>query len=206
MFPSKKCCSPSDKAFTLYLAYFIIYSSANNNTVDSNPAQEPLVKQFRYEPIKTTWPLQEDYPNSRINNLNSYLSLFSECLLNVQNFQGIDLDEWAHPLFITRFDIAGIIQTDLNTNQSFLSTFQYLYDKVPSLEALNDESYEFPDPEYIKSTDTIKFRWRCFAKFDIFLPERKEAMHFYHYHSRRLNEDSNILGPSAGLYWEGDCK
>jgi len=87
---------------------------------------------FQYPPAKTLWPLQNGYPCSRIKNLHDYLSLFSGCLVNIQNFQGIDWHEWKYPIFLTRFDIASA----KFLNDRISSTGLYFYNTIPSLEVL----------------------------------------------------------------------
>jgi len=52
------------------------------------------------------WPLQAGYPGLIIENLNEYVSLFSHCLVNIQNYQGIEIIGIQSPVYLTRFDVA----------------------------------------------------------------------------------------------------
>jgi len=53
----------------------------------------------------TVWPLQKGTPGLTISNLNEYVELFKFCLINLQNFQGIELIGITTPVYITRFDV-----------------------------------------------------------------------------------------------------
>jgi len=52
------------------------------------------------------WPLQAGYSGLSIKNLDEYVSLFSHCLVNIQNYQGIEIIGIKSPVYITRFDVA----------------------------------------------------------------------------------------------------
>jgi len=173
--------------------YMVNSSHPSYDPSNTNFSSKPLLN----KPIRTIWPLQESYPNSRIENLNEYLSAFSGCLVILQNFQGIDLDEWMYPVYLTRFDIAG------GTRRNVVGTFQFFYGRVPSLQTLTNESYDIAKLAQIKNADPLKFRWKCFVKFDIFFPEIKDAFHFYYHYS--LNYEKNILEPGLRFYWDEDC-
>jgi len=54
------------------------------------------------------WPLQAGFPGLQIKNLNEYVSLFSHCLVNIQNYQGIEIIGIESPVYITRFDVAKL--------------------------------------------------------------------------------------------------
>jgi len=54
----------------------------------------------------TQWPLKAGYPGLAIDNLNEYVKLFSHCLVNIQNYQGIEIIGIQSPVYITRFDVA----------------------------------------------------------------------------------------------------
>jgi len=54
------------------------------------------------------WPLQAGYPGLSIKNLDEYVSLFSHCLVNVQNYQGIEIIGIKSPVYLTRFDVAKL--------------------------------------------------------------------------------------------------
>jgi len=53
---------------------------------------------------ETHWPLKAGYPGLSIKNLNEYVSLFTHCLVNIQNYQGIDIIGIKSPVYLTRFD------------------------------------------------------------------------------------------------------
>jgi len=64
-----------------------------------------------FEPVEKSessanWPLQAGYPGLAIKNLNEYVSLFSNCLVNIQNYQGIEIIGIKSPIYITRFEMA----------------------------------------------------------------------------------------------------
>jgi len=64
------------------------------------------------------WPLKAGYPGLHIKNLNEYVSLFSHCLVNIQNYQGIEIIGISSPVYLTRFDVA-------NLEYCFNSPFKY---------------------------------------------------------------------------------
>jgi len=53
---------------------------------------------------RTAWPLYIGKSGAQVENLNNYLSLFSNCLINIQNYHGIHLGSFQIPLYLTRFD------------------------------------------------------------------------------------------------------
>jgi len=159
--------------------------------------------------IKTVWPLQEGYVGSIIPNLNDYVNLFSECLVNIQNFQGIDLEEWNVPIFLTRFDFVVKVFS-INDGKKLSSTrqssYQVYFNDIYYLSSNLSHGKYFPLKD-VSPSDTIKFRWSCFSKFDLFYPERKDAPIFYDHYNLYLKFEKNILGPSriylAGYIDEG---
>jgi len=90
---------------TLFLALQIHFVSSHPQYKRITSTYKPYTKDDL--PFRTTWPLQIGYHSAIIPNLNEYLALFSNCLVNLQNFQGIDFIEWKYPIYLTRFDIAG---------------------------------------------------------------------------------------------------
>jgi len=64
------------------------------------------------------WPLQAGYPGLAVKNLNEYVSLFSHCLVNIQNYQGIEIIGIKSPVYLTRFDVA-------NLKWCFISSYPY---------------------------------------------------------------------------------
>jgi len=186
--------SESTEIVLTLLAYLNLIGAIDQQHL-KNSANLESTPNFQYPLGKTLWPLQKDNPGSRIKNLNDYLSLFSRCLVNIQNFQGIDLHEWKYPIFLTRIDIASAIF--LNDRMS--STGQYFYNANPSLEVLNLNQTKRVYIKEIEPEDTIKFRWNCFAKFDIFYPELKDFPYYYK-HFFNLNREENTLGPSEQYF------
>jgi len=69
---------------------------------DSEPDLWDLIKISE----SARWPLQAGYPGLAIKNLPEYLSLFSHCLVNIQNYQGIEIIGIKSPVYITRYDVA----------------------------------------------------------------------------------------------------
>jgi len=71
-------------------------------------ANEPDFNEFIGKRESAHWPLQAGYPGLAIKNLNEYVSLFSHCLINIQNYQGIEIVGIQSPVYLTRYDVANL--------------------------------------------------------------------------------------------------
>jgi len=69
-------------------------------------ASEPELEKLIGISESAHWPLQAGYHGLAVKNLNQYVSLFSHCLVNLQNYQGIEIIGIKSPVYITRFDVA----------------------------------------------------------------------------------------------------
>jgi len=128
------------------------------------------------------WPLQAGYPGLAINNLNEYVSLFSQCLVKVQNFQGIEIIGIKSPVWIYRFDVANLERCwDPSSSDRNKVIYRFFFDKIPSKSEQNcTTDYD----NILKYSDkSLSLRWYCTAEFDIFFPEPADAPHIV-YHSQ----------------------
>jgi len=125
------------------------------------------------------WPLQAGYPGLSIKNLNDYVSLFSHCLVNIQNYQEIDIIGIKSPVYITRFDVANIaVFCEKILGLLYLSQIRrFFYGKFPPKSQKCSLDYEQLNILYnIKYTDkSTNARWTCSAQFDLFFPEHVDA-------------------------------
>jgi len=122
------------------------------------------------------WPLQVGYPGLSIQNLNEYVSLFSHCLVNIQNYQGIEILGIKSPVYITRFDVANldVCVAPLYSHHTN-KTHRFFFGKIPSQSERNCKTNY---TQAIKYTDkSFNARWTCTAQFDLFFPEPLEAPH-----------------------------
>jgi len=127
---------------------------------------------------RVSWPLQAEYPGLTVDNLNEYISLFSHCLVNIQNFQGIELPGITFPIYITRSDVLYLNNCTISDDRSG-SFYRFLFGKLPENPENNCTVATVP---VIKTSDkSSTSRWYCTAQFDLFFPEPKEAPHFFHH-------------------------
>jgi len=132
------------------------------------------------------WPLKAGYPGLSIKNLNEYVSLFSHCLVNIQNYQGIEIIGIKSPVYITRFDVADFAVCDHTFGVfSFNQTRRFFYGKTPPK---SKQNCSLDYDQFIKYTDkSINARWTCSAQFDLFFPEHVDAPQIVS-HSQHLFE------------------
>jgi len=130
------------------------------------------------------WPLKAGYPGLQIKNLNEYVSFFSHCLVNIQNYQGIEIIGIQSPVYITRFDVAVLEVCDNSTviikdYGPDYETRRFFFGRISPRPKRNCSiNYE----QSIKYADkSIKARWYCAAQFDLFFPEPKDAPHIVHH-------------------------
>jgi len=140
----------------------------------------------------TTWPLQEGYVGLHISNLNEYVQLFQECLVNIENHQGIDLIGITSPVLITRFDIE-IVRCPRYTYARELAFGKRL---TSSEKSCHRPPKSFPAYDYRLTMG----KWSCFAHFDLFQPEMKDAPHFFLNKVRKGKR--NIFLPYSNAYPE----
>jgi len=88
----------------VYVLYFLFNQSFT--LLALKPDLDELVKHSKTESAQ--WPLQAGYPGLTIKNLDEYVSLFSHCLVNIQNYQGVEIIGIKSPVYITRFDVAKV--------------------------------------------------------------------------------------------------
>jgi len=131
---------------------------------------------------RTHWPLQAGYPGLAIKNLNKYISLFSHCLVNIQNYQGIEIIGIKSPVYLTRFDVANLKVCD---DGVYYKTFRFFFGKIPPKSEQNCSTDYSQAVKYAEKS--MKARWYCTAQFDLFFPEDMDAPHIV-YHSQRFKE------------------
>jgi len=104
------------------------------------------------------WPLKAGYPGLSIENLNEYVSLFSHCLVNIQNYQGIEIIGIKSPVYITRFDVAELAVCEHTFGLiSFDQTRRFFYGKVPPK---SQQKCSLDYDQFIKYTDkSVNARW-----------------------------------------------
>jgi len=145
-------------------------------------AFEPDLDELMGDSESAQWPLQAGYPGLTIKNLNEYVSLFSHCLVNIQNYQGIEIIGIKSPVYITRFDVANLEvcyhQSDWKPISHY-KTHRFLFGKIPPKAEQNCRT---DYSQFIKYTDkSVKSRWYCMAQFDLFFPEPEDAPHIVEY-------------------------
>jgi len=160
----------------LYRLMETIESIHSSQEVDMEDIEEDLLGYLMGDRVSAHWPLQTGYPGQAIKNLNEHVSLFSHCLVNIQNYQGIEIIGIKSPVYLTRFDVANF-KPCKNTSEWFsdIDTHVFLYGKIPL--KLGKNCTNFYD-EFIKYSDkSTKSRWNCRAQFDLFFPEPLDAPH-----------------------------
>jgi len=88
---------------SLHRVLWIIYLQCNQ--ILRTYALEPDLGEIWNSSESGQWPLQAGYLGLHIKNLNEYVSLFSHCLVNIQNYQGIEIIGIQSPVYITRYDV-----------------------------------------------------------------------------------------------------
>jgi len=109
------------------------------------------------------WPLQAGYTGLAIKNLNEYVSIFSHCLVNIQNYQGVEIVGIESPVYLTRFDVGNIKVCTYSAydsqNYYYYETRRFFFGKIPpksqrNCSSKNDQAIKYTD----KSTSA---RWTC---------------------------------------------
>jgi len=176
--------------FTLYLkCYQIVLTYVLEEKL------EQLIDNSESE--SASWPLQAGYPGLHIKNLNEYVSLFSHCLVNIQNYQGIEIIGIKSPVYLTRFDVADLYW-DLSKRDRYHDTSRFFFGRIPQKSARDGTTNYY---RAIKYTDkSFNARWYCTAQFDLFFPEPTEAPHIVFQSQRsgvsypyRLSDDRSIF-------------
>jgi len=160
--------------------YQIIAVELNSDKLMGRDRDELLEELMRASKTESAiWPLQAGYPGLAVKNLNEYVSLFSHCLVNIQNYQGIEIIGIQSPVYITRFDVALVEVCDEDT-PVFYWTRKFFFGRIPPNTERNCTTDYF---QAIKYTDkSMNARWYCRAQFDLFFPEPQEAPHIVHHY------------------------
>jgi len=147
----------------------------------------------------TVWPLQTGYVGLEVQNLNQYVELFKDCLVNLQNYQGINLVGISSPVYISRFDVE-IIRCIMGYRSVKTYPVTRYFEKH-----INRKTYctspnksSFVNYEY----KTTKPSWSCFAQFDLFHPEVHQAPHFFYQEATLFGK--NIIQPYLYDYGKKD--
>jgi len=143
------------------------------NQIFNTFALKPDLDQLMGNSESAHWPLQAGYPGQAIKNLNEYVSFFSHCLVNIQNYQGVEIIGVKSPVYITRFDVAYLKScTEVSKWFGNVQTRAFLFGKIPPKSEQNCFNY-YDEIEY--TDKSIKSRWHCRAQFDLFFPEPADA-------------------------------
>jgi len=130
-----------------YKMLFILYFQLPPNIFALQPHFSSLIGNS----VSAHWPLQAGYPGLSITNLNEYISLVSHCLVNIQNYQGIEIIGISSPVYLTRFDVA-IMNVSGFADGSYCGRdyFRFFFGKIPPKSEQNcTNKYS----QYIKYTD-----------------------------------------------------
>jgi len=149
-------------------------------------ANKPDLKRLMGNSESAHWPLQDGYPGLTIKNLNEYVSLFSHCLVNIQNYHGIEIIGIKSPVHITRFDVANLEHcSNPSSPDRYKIPFRFFFGKIPPKTEQNcTTDYE----QILKYSDkSVTSRWYCKAEFDLFFPEPTDAPHIVYYSQIRLS-------------------
>jgi len=147
-------------------------------------ANEPDLEQLIVNSESAHWPLQAGYPGLTLENLNEYVSLFSHCLLNIQNYQGIEIIGISYPVRIARFDVAYFDHCELPSLRKAI--YRFFFGKIPQKSKQNCAAEYDENLKNNYSDKSFTSRWYCTAHFDLFFPEPVEAPHIV-YHSQQHN-------------------
>jgi len=157
----------------------------------TNELKPDLFKLMRHSQ-SATWPLKAGYPGLAIKNLNEYVTLFSHCLVNIQNYQGIEILGIKSPVYITRFDVANlpslaILQNPSHWNETYaIKSRRFLFGKIPpKSEQTFNTYYDMFDQDGKYTDKSVNARWTCTAQFDLFFPEPEDAPHII-FHSQSI--------------------
>jgi len=157
-------------------------------------AATPNFDQLMAGSDRTHWPLKSGYPGLSVTNLNEYVSLFSHCLVHIQNYQGIEIIGIKSPIYITRFDVALLWHCN-NPSDSHRhpDIHRFMFGKNPPKSTQNCSTSSHEDETLkIKYKDASFTRsWTCTAQFDLFFPELVDAPHIV-YHAM-LKKERNLL-------------
>jgi len=134
----------------------------------------------------TVWPMQTGYIGLEIQNLNDYVELFKHCLINIQNYQGIELVGLRTPVYITRFDV-DIIRCITRSGIHFATVTIHLRRHTNQERFCKLRSY------FKYEHKTTKPGWSCFVQFDLFHPEVHQAPHFFH--KEAVLYGRNVINP-----------
>jgi len=175
---------------------------SNSDKLMGYESDEILEKMMRNGLAESAqWPLQAGYPGLSIKNLNEYVSLFSHCLVNIQNFQGIEIIGIQSPVYLTRFDVA-LLEVCFDPSDSFGydDTRRYFFGRIPPRSTRNCTINYYQAVKY--SDKSFKARWYCTAQFDLFFPEPTEAPHIVHHsqNSRSTFRDRNLFDISLEYF------
>jgi len=158
--------------FTLYLQCIQILNIFAN---------EPDFERLMGNSESAQWPLQAGYPGMTIENLNEYVSIFSHCLVNIQNYHGIEIIGIKSPVYITRFDEANLERCrGPSYSDGSKEVYRFFFGKIPPK---SEQNCTIEYDEILKYSDkSFTSRWYCTAHFDLFFPEPVDAPHIvYHY-------------------------
>jgi len=160
---------------------------------------EPDLREMvKYSSESAHWPLQAGYPGLHITNLNEYVSLFSHCLVNIQNYQGIEIIGIKSPVYLTRFDVAFLKVCDWGQ-------YRFFFGKIP-LQSNSKQNCTIDYSKVIEYTDkSFNARWYCTAQFDLFFPEPEDAPHIV-YHSQMTTFSYYGIDPEATNLFDIDLE
>jgi len=162
--------------YTLLNRKFLVFVSGQFILILKASAVEPDFKKLMWNLESAHWPLQEGYPGLVIYNLNEYVSLFHHCLVNIQNYQGIEIIGIQSPIYLTRYDSANLEYCYRpSSTQRRKEIHRFLFGKIPPK---SEQNCSTDYSNLLTFTDkSFTSRWYCRAQIDVFFPEPQDAPH-----------------------------
>lgn len=144
------------KTFVVTLLTF-----ANSNTAMRFP--DNILKQIQTE--------------TSIQNLNTYLQPFKNCLVHLINYKGLDLKPLKFPVVLSRYVKIPANRTRKSSFNPEQDVHIYGNETLP-FEYQNDpiNRLKFQSESYTITYRSSSYNWRCFAQLYIFPPD--EEYHF----------------------------
>jgi len=120
-------------------------------------------------------------------------------LINIENYQGIDVSETKTPVVLTRLDTQIIV---CNKTRKYFLSRETLYgdpNVQDNCEINNyfDEHFQLP-----KEFKLSVGRWSCYAKFELLLPEIQEAPHILEF--KRSYGNQEFFMPYNNVYGDAE--
>lgn len=109
--------------------------------------------------------------SANFSNFSSVLSPFEGCLIEIKNYEGIDLIQTSDvkvPLILIRYALMTVQPS--SGSKPMARFFPYEYTSRPESVALNTSNFTYAMPYTDISTRT-RFQWKCFARLHLLPPK-----------------------------------